>query len=560
MTGIGGTRTNRWGTVALGVVLATVVAAGGRSAAAEPDTAGGVVVPTIAWTPCVPGEALQCASVRVPLDHDRPTGPQITLAVARLPALDPAHRLGSVFVNPGGPGGSGVDMVAGVALSLSVALRGRFDIVGFDPRGIARSTPLVCFTDDAELDLALAPWPYPLGAAQERRQERYDRQLAESCSTHASSIIDHMSTADVARDLDLLRAGVGDSSLTYLGYSYGTQIGTTYANLFPHRVRAMVLDGVLDPIAWTTGTPANRAPFSYRLHSDLGARASLQQFFARCDRAAGDADATTTCPFGPHAGPRFAAIDLTLRLRPPDLGGGFSFTEPELIAITLGSLYSPFAWPALAELLASLEHPEQPARITSARHAVATALGVAAAPPFPQTAEGFPGVACADSDNPSLYLAWPWTAAAAEAADGYFGRIWTWASSACQPWPGSRADRYAGPWNARTQNPVLVVGNRYDPATRHQGAVVVSRLLPNSRLVTYAGWGHTAFMNAGSRCVDTMVVDYLLTRRVPGVGTVCGIEFDPFATGAPGVRARGATAPVRSPVGLPPAVVRALRD
>ena len=173
---------------------------------------------------------------------------------------------------------------------------------------------------------------------------------------------------------------------------------------------------------------------------------------------------------------------------------------------------------------------------------------------------------CADSDNPSQYLAWPLTAAAAEAGDGYFGRLWTWASSACAAWPGGRADRYGGPWNARTQNPVLVVGNRFDPATRHHGAALVSQLLPNSRLLTYAGWGHTAFMNAGNRCVDTMVVDYLLTRRVPGVGTVCGIELDPFATGAPGsaaaavTPATGRTLPVAAAIGLPPAVVRALRD
>ena len=303
MASKGRSRQARRAVAALVTTLASLVVAGNTApvGAAGPADTAGLAVPTIAWRPCSPGDSLQCASVRVPLDYGRPTGPQITLSVNRLPALDPAHRLGSIFLNPGGPGGSGVDMVSEVAFGMSVAFRGRFDIVGFDPRGIARSTPLVCFTDATELGRAAAPWPYPLGSEQERRQEQYDRQLAQSCSAHASSIIDHMSTADVARDLDLLRAAVGDSSLTYLGYSYGTQIGTTYANLFPHRVRAIVLDGVLDPVAWTTGTSANRAPFSYRLHSDLGAQATLEQFFVRCDRAATDTDPATTCAFGPHA-------------------------------------------------------------------------------------------------------------------------------------------------------------------------------------------------------------------------------------------------------------------
>jgi len=444
--------------------------------------------------------------------------------------------------------------------ALPDALRARFDIVGFDPRGIARSSPLVCFASFDEFDAAVAPWPYPLGARQEARQQQYDARYAQDCSRHASDLLDHMSTGDVARDLDLLRAAVGDSALTYVGLSYGTQIGTTYANLFPHRVRAMVLDGVLDPIAWTTGTPADQAPFTYRLHSDRGAKAALGQFFVGCDRAATDPDPDTTCEFGPHAAARFAGLDLTLRLRPADLGGGERFTEPELTATTLGAMYSPFAWPALAGLLTSLEHPGAPAGVTAARHTLAERLGVASATDLPQTVEGFNAVGCADSTNPTSYVAWPITAAVAEATAGYFGRLWTWSSSACQAWPGTGRDRYAGPWNAVTANPVLVIGNRSDPATRYHGAVQVSRLLPNSRLLTYAGSGHTAFLSGQSTCIDTAVTQYLLTRAVPGIGAVCGIEFDPFAVGSVQGRAAGPAAPAPShgAIGLPPAVRRAL--
>ena len=562
-----GTRRRRNRLHLMVAVMVLAVGLPGVAGAADVDPAGSSTaaapaVAPIGWGACPGLDVLQCATVSVPLDYARPTGARITLALNRLPALDPAHRLGSLFVNPGGPGGSGVDQVEEIAYPLSLSLRGRFDIVGFDPRGIARSSPLVCFTSPQELDGAVAPWPYPLRRATGGVPAAVRRAVrAARAARDASSIIDHMSTADVARDLDLLRAAVGDSTLTYLGYSYGTQLGTTYANMFPSRVRAVVLDGVLDPVVWTTGTPANRAPFDYRLHSDLGAQATLEQFFVRCDRAATDTDAGTSCSFGPHARSRFAALDLTLRLRPVDLGGGARFTEPQMVNATLGTLYSPYAWAPLSALLTDLEQ-RRPAAVTAARRALADTLGVTAASGFAQTIEGFAGVGCADSDNPTAYLAWPLTAAAAEAADGYFGRTWTWSSSACLPWPGRHDGRYVGPWTARTANPVLVVGNRFDPATRYHGAVAVSRLLPNSRLLTYAGWGHTVFMTGASRCVDDAVAHYLLTREVPGVGAVCGIEIDPFAGGGPaGADLRGdggVGAAPRPAIGLPPSVKRAL--
>jgi hypothetical protein len=219
-------------------------------------------------------------------------------------------------------------------------------------------------------------------------------------------------------------------------------------------------------------------------------------------------------------------------------------------------MYSPFAWPDLADLLVALEQAA-PAQVEAARDALAHALGLAPAPaqqPYPNVVEGFPGVACSDSDNPGSYAAWPRAAAAAEARYGYFGRIWTWASSACQPWPGRAADRYTGPWTARTSNPVLVVGNFFDPATRYQGAQTVSRLLPNSRLLSYAGWGHTAFLGGGSTCIDQAVSHYLLTIEVPPAGTVCEPEFDPFAVPAQAASVAASRAAERLLIDLPASV------
>jgi pimeloyl-ACP methyl ester carboxylesterase len=166
--------------------------------------------------------------------------------------------------------------------------------------------------------------------------------------------------------------------------------------------------------------------------------------------------------------------------------------------------------------------------------------------------EGAPGVFCADSDNPERVSAW---ARAADRRFPYFGRFWTWFSSICQPWPGRDADRYMGPWTRRTAKPVLVVGNRFDPATRYQGAVTMANLLPRSRLLTLAGWGHTSLF-AGSSCVNAWVSRYLLTTQVPPVGTVCRPDVVPFAQ--PASQAQAASGSVDLALIIPPVIRRAI--
>jgi len=240
------------------------------------------------------GFPFECAKVWVPVDYDGPDRSLIALAPVRLPATDPARRIGSLFLNPGGPGGSGVDFVLGLGPFLySEEVRASFDLVGFDPRGIARSTPLLCFDGLEESLAALPPFPFPVTPREEVTQTRSNATVANACDERGGRIIDHMSTANVARDMEPLRRAVGDAKLTYAGYSYGSYLGVTYANLFPDRVRALVVDGVLDPVAWATGR-ANQAatlPFSTRLRSDAEAQATLEEFFRLCD-AGGE-----TCAF-----------------------------------------------------------------------------------------------------------------------------------------------------------------------------------------------------------------------------------------------------------------------
>jgi pimeloyl-ACP methyl ester carboxylesterase len=517
---------------AAGALLATIGLVGAVPAQAVPARSGSAAVAAgasspVLWSPCERGR-FDCATVPVPLDYDQPKGATILLSLIRLRATDPARRIGSLLVNPGGPGGSGVDLVLGAGEVLAPEIRARFDLVGFDPRGVARSTALRCFGTPRQwgpafwADLPLTPAGVDVVAAA-------DRYLADACAQRGGSILDHMSTADVARDMDLLRARLGDERLTFLGFSYGSMLGTTYANLFPDRVRAIVIDGVLDPIAWTTGAAGQQdLPFSTRLRSDAGAQATLGEFFRLCDQAGPD------CAFSGNSAARFAALRARLLDGPIQVtldGETFPFTYTDLIYGMLGVLYSPFAWPFAGEVLALLEQSASATAIGTALAGLRQSLGYVnkrGFPHYPNFVESLPGVACSDSDNPDSHLDWFTAAESAEAQFGYFGRAWTWISSICSVWPGRSDDRYTGPWNAATANPVLVVGNFFDPATRYEGAQTVAGLLPNSRLLSYAGWGHTAYGGL-SRCIDTAVNAYLISGALPAAGTVCQPEMDPFA-------------------------------
>ena len=313
----------------------------------------------------------------MPLDYDQPQGPTISLALVRVPAGDPARRIGSLFVNPGGPGGSGVDFVKGGAAELFPAnVRARFDIVGFD-RGVAGSTsPILCFASGE--DEARFPGP----ACRRSRSAPVETaafiskwaQFGGICLKNNASIMRHMATADVARDLDLLRQAVGDAGLTYDGVSYGTYLGNTYANLFPDKVRAIVIDGVLDPVAWATGRAGGTIlPFSTRLKSQIGAEATLDQFLQLCDQAG------PACAFSagsPRA--RLDALLLRLVAHPIVMPGPFTFTYAQAIGLLLGSMYEPFTWPSLALTLQELDDQSNPAAAALHVRDLATRLGVSA--------------------------------------------------------------------------------------------------------------------------------------------------------------------------------------
>jgi pimeloyl-ACP methyl ester carboxylesterase len=456
----------------------------------------------IAWTPCAAG--FECATVSAPLDYDKPRGARISIAVTRMPATDPHRRIGSLVVNPGGPGLSGVAFVQANFRNLPADLRARFDIVSFDSRGLAGSTAVRCY-DTAEQSRAdRAPFLYPETPAEERVWRRADDKLSAACARRGGPILRHMSSADVARDLDRLRTVLGDRKLTYLGYSYGSLLGQTYANLFPAGFRALVIDGVIDPVVATRGPggAARTTPTASRMAAAGGAGQTLDEFFRVCDAAG------TACAFSGRSSARFTRLAGRLKDNPAVL------SYNDLIGTALGAVFNAASWPVLARFLADLE-----------KQVSATTPRTTAAPApekYPNEWEGKPGVACSDTVNPRSFPVWQQAADRAERRYGYFGRIYNWVWSQCRSWPaGAGQDSYHGPWTARTSAPVLIVGNYFDPATPYAGALGAARLLPNSRLLSYAGWGHVAFHLQGNACVDRHVSHYLLTAGLPAPGTVC---------------------------------------
>jgi pimeloyl-ACP methyl ester carboxylesterase len=494
------------------------------SAAARPVSPGGPPVPVLHWRPCAPA-GFQCATARVPLDYREPRGATISIAMIRHLATDPARRIGSLFFNPGGPGGPGtVDLPPAYGL-LPAAARARFNVVSFDPRGVGRSTVVRCFpTARAENKfLAGLPAGFPVGARQDAAWERGYARFDAICAAHADrGLLAHDTTADVARDMDLMRQAVHDPVLNYLGVSYGTMLGATYANLFPSRVGAMILDGNINPVAWTRG---GRLPTALRMGTDESAAATLRSFLGRCGRVP-----ATRCAFsaGSPAATRAKFAALLRRLRQhPVRAGAQRYTYASTVSAVSQFLYSlrPVpalgfpGWPAGAGLLQHLWTASAPGH-----HG--PLAGPATTPALYNGLEQEYAVACTDSPNPPA-ARYPALARFAQARSGVMGLPWTWMTEPCARWPGSGQDRYAGPWNRPTAHPLLVIGNTSDPATPYADSVAMSRLLARARLLTVHGYGHTELVNP-STCAAGYESRYLLTGALPPAGTACQQNGQPF--------------------------------
>jgi pimeloyl-ACP methyl ester carboxylesterase len=448
----------------------------------------------IVWeSSCAAG--YECGHLDVPLSYQDSSAGSVRIAVARLPATDQAHKLGTIFYNPGGPGSSGR-----FAPALTPALHARFDIVGFDPRGVGASSKIHCFTDPSQLEvLQRALGTFPLTRADERQQIADTRVVTDLCEQNAGPLADHLSTGTIARDLDRLRAAFGEPKLRFYGKSYGTYLGETYANLFPARAGSLALDAVDDPVRWSTGP----APMSYRLQGFSDAPRALQSFLDAC---------AARCAFGYNdILDRLAQGPITVT---DTAGQQIAVTYQSAIARIHGYLTDARSAPQLAAFLQALADP--------ASAAPASPGG----PPDVDSLLGGGATLCSDAANPRDPAVWRDYARRADRVARGFGPYDVYKTLPCATWDAKDTGRYAGPWNRPTA-PILLLANRQgDLETPYAGAQRTERLLGNARLLSLDTYGHGS--RGKSACVDKSLDDYFVTGAVPAPGTVCVPDRGPF--------------------------------
>jgi pimeloyl-ACP methyl ester carboxylesterase len=473
---------------------------GGAPVTRPPDPAlASYYSQTLQWSDCNSGD--QCSTLTVPLDYARPSGRTIRLNVLKVPAADPGSRLGSLVVNPGGPGEPGASYA--VQGAFGQPLRDHFDIVGFDPRGTGSSSPVDCLSD-SDLDAYLAEDPDPSTASELATFEAEQRAIAAGCPRLSGAIAAHVSTVESARDMDILRAALGDARLTYLGASYGTKLGATYAQLFPHRVGRFVLDGALDL------TLSSR---QQTLQQAAGFQQALESYAASC------VNADIGCFLGKTVPDAVTTIsDLVARITATPLPaqdgrvltGGNAFSG---IAVTL---YSRSYWVLLSSALRAALGGDgsQLLRLADA-YTARNSDGTYAN----NSMEAFYDISCLDDPSSIPFSQVPAQFPAFEKASPFFGRVFAWGLTACRGFT-PRSDQPVPTVHAKGAAPIVVIGTTRDPATPIQWAVAMAHQLDSGVLVRRDGDGHTGYQT-GNPCVDNAVESYLVSGVVPQDKTSC---------------------------------------
>jgi pimeloyl-ACP methyl ester carboxylesterase len=505
--------------LALGGAFSARVAVAAEAGSARP---AGAVTDMIHWGPCdPPGSRLQCARIRVPLDWDRPKGRTISLAVIRHLASKPDQRIGTLFINPGGPGDTGLGLLKGDPDGVDAIGGGRFDVVSWDPRGTNASTAVRCFRSAGSEDRFWAGASLPLTRAASLRFMPKMVALARRCGEVSGWLLPHISTADTARDLDHLRALVGERKLTYVGLSYGTYLGQTYANMFPNRVRAMLLNGLVDAPQYSKSAEARAAMW-------VGAADTVfARFLALCDRAGAQ-----RCALAGGSETAAERVDrLFARLRrgpipapevnPPRLSPG-ELSYAGLLFSQFQPMRSPTTWPLNA---ANLD-----AALRGNGSALASGAGSFLAPAGWSAAMTSTAIQCADAGTHLGPRGWLKVIGRLDRMSRLQGLVQGWWLAPCASWPVRGQDTYRGPWNAKTPNPILLINERYDPNSNYTNAVRAERYLGNAVLLTHEGYGHLYFQDP-STCVDQAMVAYLVDLTVPPKGTVCESNHQPFDPG-----------------------------
>jgi pimeloyl-ACP methyl ester carboxylesterase len=467
----------------------------GASSSTTTTTVPPLPVTPVQWSSC--GSGLQCGSVTVPLDYSHPHGETIQIALERRPASDPAARIGSLVINPGGPGGSGIDDLPNELQVLTPQLLDDFDIVSFDPRGIDRSEPVNCGSSGGPSDYTSPlPDPTPTSASAQNALLTNDEDYASQCEKDSPGILPYVGTVDTARDLDRIRAALGDQQLTFIGHSYGTLLGATYAQMFPTHVRAMVLDGAIDPAMSAQELVLEQAESFENV---------LDDFMSWCA-------ASISCPWRPAGDPTAALVALIQQSRahPIPAGNNRAAGPGEIYDALLAGLYAQGDWPTLGDAIgraASGNGSGVLGMSDSYRHNGS-----------PNGSDAAEAIWCLDHPVPKQTNLYAGIANAAAQRAPVFGPLLSWGLLGCAVWPVPPT-RSVAPTTAAGAPPILVTGATKDPATPYQWAVNLSHELQRGYLLTWQGENHVAYYY--SSCVRAVDQSYLVSLMLPAPGMVC---------------------------------------
>ena len=488
---------------------------------------------TIDWKNCSDGTPFQCGTATVPLDYEHPDGRTITIALKKLPASDGNAEHGSLFTNPGGPGSSGVEPMKDPA-AMPEELRGAYDIIGFDPRGVGQSTPITCWTND-EIKQSLtdpgndATDPTdPLKGVTSKNvpaQDKIDRGAANAarCAQHSEvpELLDHVGTRNVARDLDVLRATNGNAKLNYLGTSYGTHIGAVYADLFPDRVGRTVLNAAMDPSRYRTDSDAEVVAFK---------EAALRQYVEHCQAHDG-------CPLTgstDEAIVQLAAFVDGLDQDPLTApGSSITVNTENATAIVQQYAVEKPDWDALTTMLAPAMNNHDGTLMVKATQNSSDLSPKTTVEEVVSSANNevmFGAVICNDyPDTGGTASDWDAQAAAEKKTYPFFGGTSNAMEAYCRGW-GHRAQTPPAQTHAKGSEPILVIGTTGDSRTLYPWAQSLTDQLDNGHLLTVKGYGH----GASGSCAGAAMIDFLVNGTVPAEGTTCAAEPRQAAGGAEG--------------------------
>ncbi|MDW5592848.1 alpha/beta hydrolase [Conexibacter stalactiti] len=470
--------------------------------------------PPLQWSACSDEGVAQCATATVPKDWSKPRRGTLDLAVVRIPATDPDRRIGSLFVNFGGPGGDAASTVEAVGARLFRGVNDRFDIIGMDPRGVGGSRPAIDCRSNQETEGVYAqPFETP-DTLDIRAMIQRDTSYIRRCLTLNSAILPYVSTANVARDIDHLRAAVGDDRLTYLGFSYGTFLGATYQSMFPDHVRALVLDGALDPDQYVND------PLSSLDEQTAGFERAIGRFLQAC------AARQDACLGFGGEDPWSALDELIERaaVTPIPTADGRAVDGEDIDAAVTQAVYSKDLWPDLAYALARAQQDNDG---TVLRALVDIFYGRLEDGTYDPLTDRYFTISALEQRYP--HDVGTFLREGKRSYQDYDHAFWNhgYGELAWGLYPVKPNSAFYGPFRNPANAPTtLVVGTTYDPATPYKEAKRLVSQLGNARLLTMRGDGHTAY-GGNSACIDAAVDAYLEELALPAEGMSCRQEV-PF--------------------------------